>query len=100
MIPNPHGKRVAIYNSIIFLYEYLHVLKIIKTKLLTRSERLFIFFLFFRRDRASGVSRISFRGGGGVGGSKNFLQTHAFARGVRRHAPQRKFLKMVQFGVF
>ena len=58
MIPNPHGRRVAIYNSIIFLYEieYLHVLKIMKTKLLTRSERLFPFF-FFRGDRAQKIAK-------------------------------------------
>ena len=49
----------------------------------------------------SGVSRISFRGG-----SKYFCKvvfawrSHAFARGVRGHAPPRKFLKMVQFGGF
>ena len=56
MIPNPHGRRVAIYNSIIVLYEYLHVLKIMKTKLLTRSERLFLFFPFFRGDRAQKIA--------------------------------------------
>ena len=58
----------------------------------------------------SGVSRISFRGGGGVqnifgkvGGICMALrawQSHAFARGVRGHAPLRKILKMVQFGAF
>ena len=56
----------------------------------------------------SGVSRISFRGGGGF---KLFLEKwgylhgakrHAFARGVRGHAPPppRNFLKMVQFDAF
>ena len=50
----------------------------------------------------SGVSRISFRGG--RGGSIFFgkvgvfaWRSHAFARGVRGHAPPRNFLKMVQF---
>ena len=50
----------------------------------------------------SGVFRISFRGG-----FKIFLEkwgylhgSLAFARGVRGHAPPRKFLKMVQFGAF
>ena len=39
MIPNPHGKRMCdhICNSIIFLYEDLHRLKIMKTKLLTNN---------------------------------------------------------------
>ena len=40
---------------------------------------------------------------GGGGGSKFFWKSgrcHAFARGVRGHAPQRKFFKMVQFGAF
>ena len=39
MIPNPHGRRMCsyMYNSIIFLYEDLHVLKIMKTKLLTNN---------------------------------------------------------------
>ena len=27
-------------------------------------------------------------------------RSHAFARGVRGHAPRRNFLKMVQFGAF
>ena len=27
-------------------------------------------------------------------------RSHAFARGVRGHAPPRKFLKIVQFGAF
>ena len=48
----------------------------------------------------SGVSRISFRGGGG-GGGEIFLEkwevfawrSHAFAKGVRGHAPPRKFFK-------
>ena len=55
----------------------------------------------------SGVSRISFRGGG----VQNFsgkvgvfawreAPCSAFARGVRGHASPRKFLKMVQFGAF
>ena len=35
MILNPHGWRVDIYTTDYFLYEYLHVLKIMKTKLLT-----------------------------------------------------------------
>ena len=64
-------------------------------------------------NKHSGVSRISFRGGGGV---QNFSgkvvvfawrkapcsawRSHAFAMGVRGHAPPRKFLKMVQFGAF
>ena len=59
----------------------------------------------------SGVSRISFRGG-----VQNFFvkvgvfawreapcsawRSHAFARGVRGHAPPRKFLKMVRFGEY
>ena len=52
---------------------------------------------------SSGVSRISFRGGvqkfsGKVGVFA--WRSHAFARGVRGHAPPRKFLKMVQFGAF
>ena len=42
------------------------------------------------------------------GGVQNFSEkvgvfawrSHAFARGVRGHAPPRKFLKMVQFGAF
>ena len=52
--------------------------------------------------KPSGVSRISFRGGGGV---QNFAgkvgvfawRSHAFARGVRGHAPPKFFLKMVPF---
>ena len=59
----------------------------------------------------SGVSRILFRGGvqnfsGKVGvfawreAPCSAWQSHAFARGVRGHAPPRKFLKMVQFGAF
>ena len=46
MILNPHGWRVDIYTTDYFSYEYLHVLKIMKTKLLTRSERLFLFSFF------------------------------------------------------
>ena len=66
------------------------------------------------KDRGSGVSRISFRGGGGF---KIFLEkwgylhgekrhaargelSHALARGVRGHAPPGNFFKMVQFGAF
>ena len=38
IIPNPHGRRTcSLYNSIIFLYEDVHVLKIIKTKLETNN---------------------------------------------------------------
>ena len=59
----------------------------------------------------SGVSRISFRGGvqnfSGKGGVFAWREapcsawrSHAFARGVRGHAPPRKFLKRVQFGAF
>ena len=63
---------------------------------------------------SSGVSRISFRGGGG-GRFKIFLEkwgylhgakrhaargSHAFVRGVRGHAPPRNFFKIVQFGAF
>ena len=52
----------------------------------------------------SGVSRISFRGGvqklSGKLGVFNAWRSHAFVRGVRGHAPPRKFLKMVQFGAF
>ena len=49
----------------------------------------------------SGVSRISFRGGVQIFFVKvRALIRHAFARGVRGHAPPRKFLKMVQFGAF
>ena len=61
----------------------------------------------------SGVSRISFRGGGADNFSGKLgvfnawheapcsaWRSHAFARGVRGHAPTRKFLKMVQFGAF
>ena len=59
----------------------------------------------------SGVSRISFRGGvqnfsGKVGvfawreAPCSAWRSHAFVRGVRGHAPPRKFLKMVQFGAF
>ena len=44
----------------------------------------------------SGVSRISFRGGGGVPNFSGKVGvfawlSHAFARGVRGHAPPRKF---------
>ena len=55
----------------------------------------------------SGVSRISFRGGGGE--VQNILgkvrlcsawQSHAIARVVRGHAPPKILLKMVQFGEF
>ena len=60
---------------------------------------------------ASGVSRISFRGGvqnfsGKVGvfawreAPCSAWRSHAFVRGVRGDAPPRKFLKMVQFGAF
>ena len=60
---------------------------------------------------ASGVSRISFRGGvpnfsGKVGvfawreAPCSAWRSHAFAREVRGHAPPRKFLKIVQFGAF
>ena len=59
----------------------------------------------------SGVSRISFRGGvqiflGKVGvfawreSPCSAWQSHAFARGVRGHAPPKIFSKMVQFGAF
>ena len=52
----------------------------------------------------SGVSRISFRGGGvqNIFGKVGVFawRSHAFARGVRGHAPPRKFLKIVQFGAF
>ena len=68
--------------------------------------------------KVSGVSRILFRGGfkifleklGYLHGAKRHAargkapcsawRSHAFARGVRGHAPPRKFLKMVQFGAF
>ena len=61
------------------------------------------------------VAYLGFHFGGG-GGVQNFSgkvgvfawreapcsswRSHAFARGVRGHAPPRKFLKMVQFGAF
>ena len=53
------------------------------------------------------VAYLGFHFGGG-GGVQNFSgnvgvfawRGHAFARGVRGHAPLRKFLKMVQFGAF
>ena len=60
----------------------------------------------------SGVSRISFRGGGGskFSGKVGVFAwrfapcrawlCHVFARRVRGHAPPRNFLKMVQFGAF
>ena len=58
----------------------------------------------------SGVFRISFRGVQNCSGKVGVFawreapcsawQSHAFARGVRGHAPPRKFLKMVQFGAF
>ena len=63
-------------------------------------------------DIISGVSRISFRGGFNFFLEKwgylhawreaacSAWRSHAFARGVRGHAPPRKFLKMVQFGAF
>ena len=62
-------------------------------------------------DVFSGVSRISFRGGVQNFSGKVWVfawreapcsawRSHAFARRVRGHAPPRKFLEMVQFGVF
>ena len=49
----------------------------------------------------SGVSRISFRGGGvKIFSGKVGVFAWREARGVRGHAPQRNFLKMVQFGAF
>ena len=50
----------------------------------------------------SGVSRILFRGGGGVQNFSGKVGVFAWreARGVRGHAPPRKFFKMVQFGAF
>ena len=58
--------------------------------------------IHFRRF-SSGVSRISFRGGGvqNIFGKVGALwRSHASDRGVRGYAPPRKFLKMVQFGAF
>ena len=42
----------------------------------------------------------NFVGKVGVFAWRSAWQSHAFARGVRGHAPPRKFLKMVQFGAF
>ena len=63
--------------------------------------------LFIIVHHCSGVSRISFRGGsnyfwksGGICMAQSAWRSHAFARGVRGHAPPRKFLKIVQFGAF
>ena len=67
------------------------------------------FKIIFEEDPVpSGVSRISFRGGGfkiflekcGYFAPCSAWRSHAFVRGVRGHAPPRKFLKMVQFGAF
>ena len=52
--PEPPWQACGYIQYHYFLYEYLHVLKIMKTKLLTRSERLFL--LFFRGDRAQKIT--------------------------------------------
>ena len=54
--------------------------------------------------KVSGVSKISFRGGGvqNIFGKVGVFawRSHAFARGVRGLAPPRKLKKMVQSGAF
>ena len=56
MIPNPHDRRVGIYNSIIFCMN-IYSFDNNEDKIINKIRKAFLFFLFFfRKDRAQKIA--------------------------------------------